>query len=117
MALLRAGELLLVFPEGYPNVDPRPTPKPDLDAFLPFRPGFARFAALAERDGRTRVPIVPVGFHYEHGTEPTWRIALRFGAPIHITRDGDHDALVSQVEERVRALSAVGGNGDGAVRG
>ena len=31
---------VLMFPEGYPNIDPHPTPKPDLDALLPFQPGF-----------------------------------------------------------------------------
>ncbi|MBW3634055.1 MAG: 1-acyl-sn-glycerol-3-phosphate acyltransferase, partial [Chloroflexi bacterium] len=60
VTLLRAGQPLLVFPEGYPNVDPSYTPKRDDDTFLPFRPGFLRFVAMAERDGLTRVPIVPV---------------------------------------------------------
>ena len=59
--LLRAGQLVLVFPEGYPNIDPSFTPKSADETMLPFRPGFLRFAALAELDGMTRVPIVPVG--------------------------------------------------------
>ena len=33
------GRIVLVFPEGYPNIDPGYTPKPDEDAFLPFQPG------------------------------------------------------------------------------
>jgi putative membrane protein len=105
VALLREGRLLLVFPEGYPNVDPHPTPKAGLDDFLPFQPGFARLARLAERDGRTRVPIVPVGLHYERGGEAEWRVALRFGAPLFVA-GADEEGAVRRVEERVRALSA-----------
>jgi 1-acyl-sn-glycerol-3-phosphate acyltransferase len=103
VALLRAGQLLLVFPEGYPNVDPHPTPKPDLDAFLPFRPGFVRLAALAERDGRTRVPIVPVGFSYQRGSR--WSVTLRFDPPRYLDQEMAPADLARLVEERVRELS------------
>ncbi|MDQ3700533.1 MAG: 1-acyl-sn-glycerol-3-phosphate acyltransferase, partial [Chloroflexota bacterium] len=44
-ALLRAGRAVAIFPEAYPNVDPRFTPKQGA-AFLPFRPGFARLAMM-----------------------------------------------------------------------
>ena len=106
VAILRAGALLVVFPEGYPNVDPRPTPKPDLDAFLPFRGGFVRIAALAARDGRTRVPIIPSGFHYERGSR--WRVALRFGAPCFLEKGSDQSRVLTVVEDRVRVLSTLG---------
>ena len=104
VALLRAGKLLVVFPEGYPNVDPHPTPKHGLDDMLPFRPGFVRFAALAERDGRTRVAVVPTGFHYERG--PRWRVVLRFDPPRYLEPERGPTAFAAEVEERVRALSA-----------
>ena len=103
IALLRSGRVLLVFPEGYPNVDPGFTPKPDDEAFLPFQPGFARLAAFAEKDGQTRVPIVPVGFRYVRGAR--WRVVLRFGEPLFAATRGDQAELVGLVEERVRALS------------
>jgi putative membrane protein len=107
IALLRAGRLLLIFPEGYPNVDPGFTPKADAEAFLPFQPGFVRLAALAEKDGQTRVPIVPAGFRYEHEPErgARWRVALRFGEPVFAGAGTDVSAAVEVVEERVRALS------------
>jgi 1-acyl-sn-glycerol-3-phosphate acyltransferase len=78
--LLRAGKLLLVFPEGFPNVDPGYTPKTTDDAFLPFRRGFLRFVAYAERDGRTRVPIVPVGLEYRRGAR--WHLTMRFAVGV-----------------------------------
>jgi putative membrane protein len=102
--LLRAGLPLLVFPEGYPNVDPSYTPKTDDDEFLPFRPGFIRFVALAERDGLTRVPIVPVGLEYRRGDR--WRLTIRFGPPITFAPGVDKDERVLAIEEQVRRLSS-----------
>ncbi len=101
--LLRAGQVLVVFPEAYPAVDPGFTPKLDLAARLPFRPGFARLAGLAQRDGYTRVPIIPAGFDYEAG--PRWRVQLGFGAPVFWTGRADEASLVQAVEEQARRLS------------
>lgn len=103
VALLRAGHLLVVFPEGYPNIDPHETPKAGLDDFLPFKDGFVRFAALAERDGRTRVAIVPTGFSYEAGVR--WRVTMRFGPPRYLEAGVPLPEIAREVEERVRALS------------
>jgi putative membrane protein len=114
-ALLRAGRALVVFPEGYPNVDPDVTPKGEDGAFLPFRPGFARLAAIAQRDGRSRVPIVPAGLEYAAaGGEPApglrtwegthWRVALRFGAPLTLDTAGSAERVAAAVERRVREL-------------
>jgi putative membrane protein len=105
--LLRAGEALVVFPEAYPNIDPSFTPKVG-DDFLPFRPGFVRLAELAQRDGSTRVPIVPAGFSYaKHGK--SWRVTLRYGEPITLDDSTSRAEVVARVEQRVRELSA--GNG------
>ncbi len=110
--LLRAGETLVIFPEAYPNVDPFPTPKADGRAFLPFEPGFAKLAQLAERDGATQVNIVPAGFAYENveaGSRPRWRITLRYGEPLRIApraTPAEVAALVAQVERAVHTRSA-----------
>jgi 1-acyl-sn-glycerol-3-phosphate acyltransferase len=103
--LLRAGQLVLVFPEGYPNIDPSFTPKTGDDAFLPFQPGFVRFAALAERDGITRVPIVPVGLEYQRGDH--WRVTVRFGPPVTRLLEVDVQDQVCAIEEEVRRLSGL----------
>jgi putative membrane protein len=94
--LLRAGRVVLVFPEGYPNVDPAFARKADDAAFLPFAGGYRRMIAWAERDGGARVAVVPVGFHYSRG--PRWSILARIGARC-------DDASPEQVEAAVRALS------------
>lgn len=106
VALLREGRALLVFPEGYPIVDPHPTPKSGLNEFLPFRHGFVRLATLAERAGAAPVPIVPVGFWYELRSDERWRVAVRLGRPVRIGECPSPQAAVEKVEREVRRLSA-----------
>lgn len=115
-ALVAAGRVVAMFPEGYPVVDPtasHATPRDrDADGMLPFAPGFRTIADLALRShaasggergpaplGRARpLAIVPVGFVYEpHGRR--WRIVARFGASL------DARAGVAAAEDAVRALS------------
>lgn len=101
--LLRNGEILIVFPEGYPNIDPQSTPKENDQAFLPFRQGFARIAEMAEKDGHTHVAIIPTGFTYVHNNG--WHITLRFGHPLFRTNYSSSAQLVQAVEQRVQTLS------------
>jgi 1-acyl-sn-glycerol-3-phosphate acyltransferase len=103
MALLEDGRIILVFPEGYPNIDPGFTPKPDESAFLPFQPGVVRLASLAAQRGM-RVPIVPAGFSYQRGNR--WTVALRFGEPLTVEHRGQEAAILDEIEARVRSLSA-----------
>ena len=100
--LFRAGHILLVFPEGYPNIDPGYTPKADEDAFLPFQPGVVRLATLAAANG-IHVPIVPAGFAYERSDR--WRATLRFGEPLTIENRAQAPAALYDLERRVIALS------------
>jgi 1-acyl-sn-glycerol-3-phosphate acyltransferase len=95
-ALLRNGRVVLVFPEGYPNIDPAFARKSDDAAFLPFAAGYRRMIARAERHPGVRVTVVPVGFHYTRGAK--WSIVARFGAPC----DAAH------VEDAVHMLSRPG---------
>lgn len=120
VGLLRAGETLIIFPEAYTSVDIFPTPKDDGRSFMPFRPGFVKLAQLAERDGATRVNIVPAGFSYERLDGPRrpawrfsrrkmWRVTLRFGEAATIApraTPAEVEAVVAEVERAVHALSA-----------
>jgi putative membrane protein len=105
VCLLRAGRAVLVFPEGFPNIDPGYTPKTSDDEMVPFRAGFLRFAALAERDGRTRVPIVPTGLDYARGD--TWRLTVRFDQPVPFVPGVASGEQVRVIEEEVRRLSGI----------
>lgn len=105
VGLLRAGRMLLIFPEGYPTIDPSYTPKTRDDEVLPFQPGFLRFASLAERDGQTRVPIVPAGLEYARGER--WRLIVRFGESATIAPGVSLEQQVNAIERQVRWLSGI----------
>jgi putative membrane protein len=102
LELLGAGRVVVIFPEGYPNIDPGYTPKPDEAAFLPFQPGFVRLATFAARRG-LRVPIVPAGFTYRF--DRRWQATLRFGEPVVVEHRSQEEAVLREVEVRVRRLS------------
>lgn len=99
---LREGKIVIVFPEGFPNIDPGYTPKTAEDEFLPFEPGVVRMATIAARAG-VHAPIVPVGFSYQRGDK--WRIQMRFGAPITVERRTDETDALARIESEVRRLS------------
>jgi 1-acyl-sn-glycerol-3-phosphate acyltransferase len=101
--LLRRGHSLLVFPEGYPGIDPGFTPKTMPEQFLPFQPGFAQIAAGAARMG-IHTPVIPAGFSYREGER--WAVTLRFGAPVSVHDFPSQGALVSHVQAAVKVLSA-----------
>jgi 1-acyl-sn-glycerol-3-phosphate acyltransferase len=102
LALLDAGRILLVFPEGYPNIDPGYTPKQSESEFLRFQPGFARLAALAAAR-ELRAPIVPAGLEYRRSDR--WQIQLRFGDAIEVCSWQEAAAIVDRVERQVVHLS------------
>ncbi|GAC1459204.1 MAG: hypothetical protein PVSMB4_18560 [Ktedonobacterales bacterium] len=115
IALLREGRLLVIFPEGYPNVDPTYTPKTSPDAFLPLRPGFLKLIALAQRDGHTQVALVPAGFSYRRGAR--WHVTLRLGAPLWLRPTDDLEALLSSITDQVRTLSRADDPSDSSLPG
>jgi len=96
--LLVAGRVVLLFPEGYPTIDPSGSRKSDDDAFLPFAQGLGAIATRARAAG-VNLPIVPVGFVYRRVADDRWSIVARLGAPL------PGDAPVSAVEAAVRELS------------
>jgi len=102
--LLEEGRVVVIFPEGFPNIDPGITPKSDDLPFLPFKAGFIRFAAHAARTAGP-IPIVPAGFSYRR--DDRWAITLRFGEALTVTPGTDLSAATSEIERRVRALSPI----------
>ena len=102
VALLADGKILLVFPEGYPTIDPHGSKKSSDDEFLPFQPGFARIAIDSWRQGiETR--IVPLGFRYRHPGK--WVIEMRFGAPLPPAMNASANDITAIVERQVIDLS------------
>ncbi|HXV80912.1 MAG TPA: 1-acyl-sn-glycerol-3-phosphate acyltransferase [Candidatus Binatia bacterium] len=103
VALLAQGCLLVVFPEGYPNIDPHYTPKTKPEDILPFRTGFATIGAVTEKRLGIKVPIVPAGFHYTK--DSCWSARLNIGEAVYLADFVSRRALVSCVEKRVADLS------------
>jgi 1-acyl-sn-glycerol-3-phosphate acyltransferase len=94
LQVLREGGLLLVFPEGYPTIDPVGMPQKDAGGFGPFKAGFL---VLAKRAG-VQVPVVPVGLWYSPRPRGGWTVWLRLGEPI-------FDQQLATIESTVRTLS------------
>jgi putative membrane protein len=102
--LLVEGSALVVFPEGYPNIDPHYTPKIHPHQFLRFRSGFATILALAERRLAVRIPVLPVGIHYVPGPS-RWTVHVKFGNPTFLQDHRSRAALTRHVQQQVERLS------------
>jgi putative membrane protein len=102
--LLLQNRIVVIFPEGYPNIDPSYTPKKDLNEFLPFKPGFVKILTAAEKKTKRTIPIIPAGLCYRPGA--CWEAILRFGEPICRDHFTNPVQLLRFLEARVRELSA-----------
>jgi putative membrane protein len=103
IGLLREGRLLVIFPEGYPNIDPHYTPKIHAQQMLPFKSGFAAIAAAAERRLGASIPLVPVGIRYT--VDAKWTAHVSFGDPLSAGDFVSRQTLVKKLEHDVAALS------------
>ncbi|MBD5603728.1 MAG: 1-acyl-sn-glycerol-3-phosphate acyltransferase [Candidatus Eremiobacteraeota bacterium] len=103
--ILARGDVLAIFPEGYPTIDPAGTRKTDPGAFLPFAPGLFAIAERAERVTGAPIPIVPVGFRYASANDGRVDVAMRIGAPLPQGGSRARDVRLRDLEARVRSLS------------
>jgi 1-acyl-sn-glycerol-3-phosphate acyltransferase len=101
--LLVENRMVVIFPEGYPNIDPTYTPKRNLDEFLPFKPGFLKILSEAEKKTRRAIPIIPAGLYYRR--RECWEAVVRFGEPVWRARFSDPLHLLRFLERRVKELS------------
>jgi putative membrane protein len=112
--LLVEGRVLVVFPEGYPNIDPTYTPKREPEAFLPFKPGFVSIISAAEKRLGTKLPIIPLGIQYVPGK--VWVAQLVFGEVIYRNQFTSSASLVECVEKEVKRLSDPAGSHDSIMK-
>jgi 1-acyl-sn-glycerol-3-phosphate acyltransferase len=98
--LLRAGEQLVVFPEGLIRRDDSP---------IRLQQGLARLVMLARGQG-VEVPVLPVGIAYGHGCpRPGDPAVLCFGEPLRVAGDGREAAraFTDQLAAAMLAAEAV----------
>jgi putative membrane protein len=106
--LLAQGRILVVFPEGYPNIDPHYTPKTRPEDFLRFKSGFAVIAGAAERRLRAKVPMLPTGLVYTRVSQGSrWTARLNIGEPVYSKDFASRRLLVNYMEQRVAELSGL----------
>ena len=103
--LLAEGRLLVVFPEGYPNIDRHFTPKTRPEEMLPLKAGFVAMAVAAEKRLGARVPIIPAGFRYTKGRH--WRAELHIGEAVYVGDSGSRRSLIERMEQRIAELSGL----------
>jgi putative membrane protein len=104
--LLAQGRILVVFPEGYPTIDPHYTPKMRPEEILGFKSGFAVIAAAAERRLRAKIPMLPTGLIYTRvGQGSRWTVRLNIGEPAYSKDFASRRLLVNHMEQRVAELS------------
>lgn len=103
--LLLEGRVLVIFPEGYPNIDPAYTPKTKPDEFLPFKPGFLSILRAAEKRRKQKIPIIPAGLSYSQGSP--WSGYLQFGSPVYRDSSLSSEEMIRKLEQAVKSLSAV----------
>lgn len=101
--LVVEGRLLVIFPEGYPNIDPRYTPKRDSEEFLPFKAGFVTIARAAEKHLSEPLSLVPAGLRYS-GKNPCLA-QVRFGKAVGRNHFNSSAELVAYFEKQVKELS------------
>jgi 1-acyl-sn-glycerol-3-phosphate acyltransferase len=111
VALLSEGSVLVVFPEGYPNIDRHYTPKTKPEEVLPFKGGFAAIAATAERRLGSPIAMVPCGFSYTRNG--SWAARLNIGEAASLADFGSRQMLVRYMERRVAELSQLVAGGQG----
>lgn len=101
--LLVEGSALLIFPEGYPNIDLHFTPKTEPEELLPFHSGFAVIASIAERRLGIRIPVVPIGLSYVPGDR--WKAKVRYGEPFYLASCKSRFEFIRTIQRRVAELS------------
>jgi 1-acyl-sn-glycerol-3-phosphate acyltransferase len=102
--VLEDNRLLVVFPEGYPNIDPTYTPKRGPACFLPFKRGFVAIARATEGRLGTSLPIIPTGLRYT--VEKAWTAHVRFSQPVRRESFASSNDLIRYCENTVKQLSS-----------
>ena len=104
---------ILIFPEGK---------TPDEPALAPLKTGAARMALHARESGVRNLAILPIGLVFERKEQPRSRVFVEIGEPVTLDHwqpagaESPPDALTSEIERRLRALTLSYPDADAAAR-
>jgi len=101
--LLQKGELLAIFPEGSPLVDP--VAPGEREEWPEFAGGHIAIALRARRAG-VDVPLIPTGLRYTGAPDKPDAIVVRFGEPLSIDGPRARSTIAGRLQASVRTLSA-----------
>lgn len=93
-----AGQLVAIFPEGYPVIDPHLSARRGRE-LAPFQPGVAVIARTAARKLRRHVAIIPIAIRYTPRSSE-----LVFGDPIFVSPDTSIDEVLDTLQEAMSSL-------------
>jgi uncharacterized membrane protein/1-acyl-sn-glycerol-3-phosphate acyltransferase len=100
---LAEGEIVVVFPEGFPAIDPHTPGARDRLGHV-FHPGVVWLSCQGARRCGRPIPVVPVGIRYD--ARGAKKVAVQFGRPVVVSETTDQRAALAAIEAEVRALSA-----------
>jgi 1-acyl-sn-glycerol-3-phosphate acyltransferase len=99
---LQRGDAVMIFPEGKSHDEP---------TLAPLKSGAARMALEAStQPAAPGLTILPIGLSFERKDEPRTRVLVRVGAPLEMApwirpERGAADALTSEIDSRLRAVT------------
>jgi putative membrane protein len=105
--LLCHGEALVIFPEGYPVIDPHAKREKRSTLLAPFKSGFARLAIAASRVSGDPINVLPVGIQ----VQPTGGLIFVYGHSRPVTASSDVETVTREVYDDVCSLSTPGASG------
>lgn len=103
VALLGRQRVVVIFPEGYPVIDPHNVRKPRHEMLAPFKQGFARAAVAAARRHGRPVSVVPVGIRNDAAKPQS--LAFAYGQPREVTAATKVRKLVAHIRDDICRLS------------
>jgi 1-acyl-sn-glycerol-3-phosphate acyltransferase len=107
--LLLLGQAVIIFPEGWPDIDSHKTLKDDANYVPGVQKGALDYVHLAQKRQRFPIPIVPVGIRYEMNTGGRPKIFVNIGNPfvIPLTEEGlDFAPYEQRLYQLITSLSS-----------
>ena len=104
---LMLGQAIVVFPEGWPNIDSHYTPKKENDEEIEIRLGLFHFVDYVQKKKKIKVPIIPVGTKYVDHKRFRSDIIVNFGRPMYLPAKFDYAKYQALLQKEIKRLSHI----------